>query len=218
MKFVQVLVEGQTEEAFIKSVFDPYLLSFDISITPVILATKRIKSGLKFKGGVSSYQKIRKDIMHLIGNTSAKVITTMFDYYGLPEDFPGKDTIPSGVCFDKVEYLEDTFASDINDRRFIPFLMLHEFETFAFVSPNIVNNVFPDLNIEQSLTRIKSGYTCPEEINDGPETHPSKRIERLAAEYRKNLHGPIITKRIGMDPILQECPHFNRWVERIKQA
>ena len=218
MKFIQILVEGQTEETFVKSVFNPYFLRLEVHITPIILSTKRIKSGLKFKGGVSTYQKIRKDILHILGNTSAEIVTTMFDYYGLPDDFPGKISMTPGTCFAKVNHLETEFAKDINNQRFIPFLMLHEFEAFVFVAPDTVSKVFPGLNIVSQLTRIKNYYRTPEEINDGLETHPSKRIEGLAPEYRKSVHGPIITKRIGMDTMLQECPHFNQWIQRIGQV
>src|SRR6185436_9487197 len=45
---VHVLVEGQTEETFIRDVLAPHLASREVYLTPVLAATKRIKSGLKF--------------------------------------------------------------------------------------------------------------------------------------------------------------------------
>lgn len=53
MKRIYVLAEGQTEETFLRDVLGPHLLPFEISLNPVIVSTKRMKSGLKFKGGVS---------------------------------------------------------------------------------------------------------------------------------------------------------------------
>ena len=217
MKFIHILVEGQTEETFTRNILQPYFLSASVNVNPVIIQTKRIKSGLKFRGGVSKYEKIRKDIFHLINDTSAEVINTFLDYYALPHDFPGKDTIPTGSCFNRVQYLENAFATDIDNPRFIPFIMLHEFEAFVFVSPQDASSIFPDLNIEAGLMGIKRRFQSPEEINDGENTHPSRRLEILAPEYRKNLHGPLITKRAGIEALLKECRHFNEWVQKIRQ-
>jgi len=215
MRFAHILVEGQTEETFVKTVFNPYFLNFNINFTPIIVSTKRIKSGLKFKGGVSTYQKIKKDIRHIINDASAEIITTMFDYYGLPDDFPGKNTLPSTSCFEQAKHLEEAFAADINNPKFIPFIMLHEFEAFAFIDPAQFSLIFPDKNIQPRLMDIKNQFSSVEEINDGAATHPSQRIELLVSEYKKNLHGPIITKRIGINPILKQCAHFRAWVEKI---
>ena len=48
MKRVFIIVEGQTEEEFVKTVLSPYLSSKQIlSVTPIIIHTK----GKEFKGG-----------------------------------------------------------------------------------------------------------------------------------------------------------------------
>ncbi|MBU4305655.1 MAG: DUF4276 family protein [Candidatus Omnitrophica bacterium] len=52
---------------------------------------------------------------------------------------------------------------------------------------------------------------------EGQNTHPSSRLERLAPEYRKNLHGPLIAKRVGIETLLNECSHFNQWIQKIRQ-
>ncbi len=57
MKKVLILVEGQTEETFVKQVLSPYLNRFDIFIIPTIIVTKRVKIGADFKGGVPEYPK-----------------------------------------------------------------------------------------------------------------------------------------------------------------
>ncbi len=54
MKRALILVEGQTEERFVKQVLRDHLLSLNLSITPTLLTTKVVKNGPNFKGGVTS--------------------------------------------------------------------------------------------------------------------------------------------------------------------
>lgn len=134
MKRILVLVEGQTEERFIKDLLAPHLHNFDVSIQPTIITTKRTKIGKKFKGGIVSYSKVRKEILLLLKDRNAKIITTMFDFYALPEDFPGR-LEAWGNPYQKVEHIENRFQSDIDHPRFFCFLTLHEFEGLLFTSP-----------------------------------------------------------------------------------
>ncbi|GAX59856.1 periplasmic solute-binding protein [Candidatus Scalindua japonica] len=45
MKKALVLLEGQTEEAFVKRVLQEHLLKYNVSLIPTIVSTKRVKSG-----------------------------------------------------------------------------------------------------------------------------------------------------------------------------
>ena len=90
MDRVLILVEGQTEERFIKSILQPHLSAFGVHVEPKIVTTKRVKSGPDFKGGITNFGKVENDIRLLLGDTNAALITTMLDYYGLPSDFPGQ--------------------------------------------------------------------------------------------------------------------------------
>ena len=91
MKRILILVEGQTEETFVRDLLMPHLAQFGIYPTPVLVETKRDETGLKYKGGVSNYRKIKRDVMRLLHDTNAVAVTTMLDFYGLPHDFPGRD-------------------------------------------------------------------------------------------------------------------------------
>ena len=62
-----ILVEGQTEERFVKQVLRDHLVSLNLSITPTLLTTKVVKSGPNFKGGVTSFQKFESDLRRLLG-------------------------------------------------------------------------------------------------------------------------------------------------------
>jgi len=35
---------------------------------------------------------------------------------------------------------------------------------------------------------------------------------RLAPGYQKRLYGPLIARRIGLDEIRRQCPHFAGWL------
>lgn len=84
MKRVLVLVEGQTEETFVKRVLGEHLSRFGVYAAPTIAATKRVKSGKKFKGGVVSYARARRDLLRLLGDSGAAAVTTMIDYSSAP--------------------------------------------------------------------------------------------------------------------------------------
>jgi hypothetical protein len=211
---VLVLVEGQTEETFVKEVLAPYLAPRNIYLQYTILKTRREVDRPDFKGGVVSYHQIRGDVLKLLNDTAAAAVTTMLDYYGLPRDFPGRMTMPAGDSHARAAYLEATFEGDIGSRRFIPFLTLHEFEALMFADPDAIAYEFPSVRSE--LHAIRDAFNSPEEINDDPNTAPSKRLKELLGEaYQKTLHGPLITMAIGIETIRRECRHFNEWVEKI---
>ena len=90
MQRVLILVEGQTEETFVRDLLTPHLTALGVYPTPVLVETKRAASGLKYKGGVSNYRKIKRDAQRLLNDSGVVVVTTMLDFCGLPHDFPGQ--------------------------------------------------------------------------------------------------------------------------------
>jgi hypothetical protein len=218
VKRILMLVEGQTEENFVRDLLTPHLGRFDIHPTTVLVETKRDKSGLKYKGGVSNYQKIRRGVIRLLHDTNAVAVTTMLDFYGLPRDFPGRDEARKLVdCQEKVARGEQAFAEDINDRRFIPYLMLHEYEAMLFTAPARIAAEFPEENRLKELNAIRAAFATPEEINDDPNTAPSKRLRNLfGAAYQKPLHGVLIAASIGLTAICEECRHFREWLTALE--
>jgi hypothetical protein len=218
MKRLHILVEGQTEETFVREVLAPHLQRFGLYPTVSILQTKRLLSGHKYKGGVSSYAKIRRDLLPLLRDTSLVAVTTLLDFYGLPADFPGQaDTSKLSDCYEKVAYCEQSFADDINHPRFIPYLMLHEFEAMLFTAPGQIAAEFPETHCLPQLESIKEQFPTPEEINDGHETAPSKRLRGIFGDaYQKTLHGPLIILGIGLQQIWDECPHFAVWITKLE--
>jgi hypothetical protein len=216
MRKVLLLVEGQTEETFVKRVINPYLSSKEIYIEPKIITTKRVKRGPDFKGGVPHYGRVKTQILRLLNDTSAHIVSTMIDYYGLPNDFPGKVNQSGRNAIERVDHLEKQLGKDIDHRKFYPYYSLHEFEALLYCSPRTIAETMINLKAEPELIAIRNAFTSPEEINDNPETAPSKRLKRIFPIYQKPLYGSLISTRIGLDTIRSECPHFNAWLTYIE--
>jgi hypothetical protein len=211
-----ILVEGQTEETFVNDVLAPHLAGFDKFITATCICTKSIQGRRAHRGGIGSYEQVRKDLRLLL-RSSPDAVTTMIDYYGLPRDFPGMATLPPhGSCFDRVAHLDEAFAGDIADVRFVPGLVLHEFEGLLFSTPRAITEVLENESPLKRLEAIVARHGSPEEINDSPQTHPSRRITDLYPTYRKALHGPQIALRIGLEAIRARCRHFAAWLARLE--
>jgi len=211
-----ILVEGQTEETFVQTVLRPHLSGFGVHITPIVLATGRTKQGKKFRGGVSHYDRVIQEIRLLLGDSGAAAVTTMFDFYGLPKDFPGIVNLPRGTPYERVEHLETALAESVRSRRFIPYLSLHEFEALLLSEPDRFKHHFSDAQLTEKLRHSLPQVTSPEEINDGPETHPSARIGSLFPGYRKPVFGSVIAGEIGLATLRRKCPHFGTWVAKLE--
>lgn len=212
---VFVLVEGQTEEGFVKKVLQPEMPE-GLHLQPVLVATKRVNSGGKFKGGVPSYAKVKGELARLLKDSSAKAVTTMLDYYALPTSFPGRTNPQGSTAQDKVRHVEQSWEEDISNTRFKAYLSLHEFEALLFSDPPAIAEGFARLELLQKLNAIRSSFATPEDINDDPATAPSARLEALFPRYSKPFFGNVIAARIGLIPILKECKHFAEWARFLR--
>jgi hypothetical protein len=216
MAKVLILVEGQTEETFVKRILDPHLSSLDVLVVPTIIATKRIKSGPNFKGGVPPYERVRRDIQRLLGDTSAALVTTMLDYYGLPKSFPARSSVSGSIALQRVQYVEAALAADIAHERFLPYYSLHEFEALLFASTSAIAHTFAIPSMVSKLDAIRAAFPSPEDINDDPATAPSARLESLFPSYSKPFYGSLIASRIGLQQMRDECAHFNEWLSKLE--
>src|SRR5699024_8736809 len=150
MKQIMILVEGQTEEAFVGKVLQPYLIDKQIYINSTMVCTKKVKNARRYRGGITDYDQVNRDLTRLLKSTHFDLVTNFFDYYGLPNNFPGKSVIPNGNCYHKVHFLESEFAKEINNDKFLPFIMLHEYESMIFCDVYSLSNFFN----ERRLTRL----------------------------------------------------------------
>ena len=211
---VRILVEGQTEEKFVKEVLSKHFDQSDI--VPIIIRTRKVLGGPDNKGGIVSYKKVKKQLLKLLNDSSVTAVTTMIDYYGLKEDFPEVQSISESDCFERVKAIEASFNEDIDNPKFIPYLQLHEFEAILFSDPMRILDGFPGKEFAvRQLSRQRDGFESPEHINLG--NPPSRRILSVLPDYDKVIFGTTIALEIGLERIRQECHHFNEWIIQLER-
>jgi len=215
-----ILVEGQSEEAFVRDTLAPHLAGYGVYARPTVILTKRLSQGGGHRGGVANWSMIRENLLSLLGDKDAKV-STMLDFYGLPKDFPGKSVLSNANnAHAMVEALEKEFSAAIGNSRFIPFLTLFEFEALVFSSPKTIADHFALPALEQAAHGIVISAKSPELIDGGENTHPKKRLMRLLLEqndsYAPASDGPTILKTIGIPVIRSVCQHFDAWVSQLE--
>lgn len=209
MSRVLVFVEGQTEETFVRDLLVPYFSRLGIYLTPILAQTSP-----GHKGGIVSYGKVKHQLTRLCRQDQGAYVTTMMDYYGLPNDVPGLDGRVADA-HEQVVRLELALQQDIDAPNFIPNLMLHEFEALLFSAPEKFAEWLDDQALLAPMAAIRGAFATPEHINNSPQTAPSKRILALVPHYKKTVDGPLIAEDIGLDAIRAQCPHFNNWIERL---
>lgn len=215
MKRALVLVEGFTEERFVKDVLQEHFWVMNLHLDPTILVTKRVKDGPHFKGGVTNFKKFENDVRRLLHGAGNALVTTFLDYDGLPGDFPGMSTRPAAGAVDRVTHVERAIAAHFGGSRLlIPYLALHEFEALLFSSPDELPRTMTEAGKRAQFAAIREAHPTPEHIDETD--FPSYRIVALFQAYRKPLHGPITAKRIGLDRLRAECPHFNEWIGKLE--
>ncbi len=212
MRRVLTLVEGQTEEAFIGKCVNPHLWPRDVHIDVKIVETRRVRSGPNNKGGVSSWNQIARDLRLLLGDSNAVAVTTVLDYYGLPDDVPGMSTRPAGTPDAKVAHVEGAIDAAIGGGRFRSNLLLHEFEALLYSDPDKCGAYLSNAGLANAMHAAVSACGAPELVNDDPNNAPSKRILSAHAGYSKTLDGPSLTEEIGLPAIRAKCPHFDQWL------
>lgn len=212
-----MLVEGQSEEIFVKHTLAPHLAQHGVFVqSPIVLWTKRLPSGGGFRGGVSNWNQIRRSLLPLTRDGDAW-ISTLLDFYGLPEDFPGlPEALGAGDPRGKVAALQARFAEELNHQRFIPFLALHEFEAWLFSAPDIVEMHFDKANLADRLHTVVQRAGEPELINHGADTHPKARLHSLVGGYKETSDGPTLLQKIGIAAVRAACPHFDGWLNRLE--
>jgi len=214
MKRLYILCEGQTEEEFVNAILNPYLQGVGVYAQPIICTTKRT-STKKYKGGVTSFAKVKKELQRLCGEHPNKLVTTMFDLYAFPYDTLALQNIPVDI-YDKAHYIEQAITDEIGNRlgNMMFSLVLHEFEGLLFSDVSVFENI-ADQKAVAVLRGVRSTVPTPEHINESPETAPSKHIERAIPDYSKPTDGMDIAEYIGLEKIKNECRHFANWIDKL---
>jgi hypothetical protein len=219
-------VEGETEEAFVNEVLRRHLLACGYeSVGARIVGNSRQRDR---RGGIKPWPAVKQDILRHLKQDGGCLATTMVDYYGLPQAagraWPGRAAASNLPFESKAQAVESALAQEISaamgwsvhDNRFIPFVVMHEFEGLLFSDCTVFASAIGRPGLAASFQEIRDEFGTPEEINDSPITAPSKRIEKLVAGYQKVLFGNLAALEMGLAALRVECPHFGSWVTALE--
>ncbi len=112
----------------------------------------------------------------------------------------------------------DAMGHTFNPGRFVPYVMMHEFESMLFSDCEAFARAIGHTELAGPFHQIRESFPTPEEINDSSETAPSKRILALVPNYQKPLLGVAAASHIGLTVIRRECPHFAQWLARLENS
>ena len=197
-----IVVEGPTEEEFVKEALAHTLWKSDIYVYPVLIgrARRRVRGG-----GNVTVDRLAGEMRHLRKNYNA--VTSLVDFYGFADK---GDLSPDEL----VQAIRQRIG-DSDDGSVFPYVQVHEFEGLLFSDVDAIKRVFRNAEVEQ-LRSVRECFQTPEDINDSSATAPSRRIRRHVPGYRKALGGPLVALEIGLTQIRSECPRFDAWVQDIE--
>lgn len=219
MTKIRILCEGHSEMKFVEKVlwknlgFDRYVF-----IPEILLTSFNRQKGQMHKGGLTSFSKIGPQIERAL--KSSELVTTMFDFYAIPSDFPGFDGIESfSDPYQEIEHLEKSLHAHFNKpRNFIPYIQMHEFETLLFADLSKLEKVY--FECEHSI--FSPLYDCVQKfgnvdlIDRGPTTSPSKRIKQCIPGYDKTVLGIEAVSQIEFSLLREKSRHFDAWIRKLE--
>ncbi|CAI9429395.1 DUF4276 domain-containing protein [Candidatus Ornithobacterium hominis] len=217
MKRLLIIVEGDTEKEFIDKVLSPYLYTKGLQSVDCF----KIKHT---KGGLTKYQHIKTDLINCVYENNV-LVSTIIDFYALPKDFPKYEDAKRIVNKDeRLSFLETAIIEDIETEKgksfpnLLPYIQLHEFEALVFSSIDAIRALYSEHDAKfYEIEQVMATYPNPEDINDSPQTAPSKRLKnnQLIKGYNKVNDGIMIIEEAGIDVVLAKCPRFGKWVEKL---
>jgi len=229
---VFAIVEGQTENSALKKLLGAHLGALGIDFHTPIIRMGRSRGGVKYLHVADLCEQVRRFML----DPRQPVVTTFFDYYAFPTgtskgwEFVAHAKATAQGIHATVQAIETELrrlvlrsVGDVAyaERRFIPYLQLHELEALFFSEPKTMATVFENPALEKSFANIVSTCGGCELINDSPQTAPSKRIEKLCPGYVKGrselAHGPRIAGKLDLVRVRKECLKFSLWVKSLEQ-
>ncbi|NLG15218.1 MAG: DUF4276 family protein [Lentisphaerae bacterium] len=216
---VVVITEGPSELEFVKNLLNPYLAEQGILLTPTILR----KPGES--GGDVKFARVRNDIEMHLKQRPDTFLTFLVDYYGIKSDWPGyTESRQQSIHTHKAEIINLATAKEVKrlfpklnpTRRFIPYVSMHELEALYFSDPACLAEKLGARQADIDAILAQCGE--PENINDNPDTAPSKRLENLRKRtgFKKTSTGIAIAQAIGISKMRSKCPLFHDWLTKLE--
>jgi len=213
---VNILAEGYSEVEYIKLALAPHLATLQLEVSPIPVMTSRKHNK---RGGVTRYAKVKKEIELLCKSQPDAYVSTMFDLFRLPTDFPDHSAcVKLASAAAKAECLERAFADDIAQGRFIPYVQLHEFEALLYCDLDVLSPRIEGSSAGVDALKNEVAGLEPEDVNGGAASSPSKRIIKHIPSYARNkrrVGGPAAAA-IPLALAREKCPHFAAWLGRLE--
>jgi ribosome-associated toxin RatA of RatAB toxin-antitoxin module len=221
MKHLYIIVEGETELEFVNRLLIPHLITKGLHthIQGLIIT---------YRGGGHGFNNSEhfiKTIRPLLFYENEPVITTMIDHYGINSErkLPNYTYCTKEISIKKrITCMEQSLMDLVQSIKeypfFIPNILRHEIETLLFANPEM-GFKFENEEIRKEVIAICTEFPNIEEINCTPEGAPSKRLiqiyQKHNRKYNKIAVGVDIAELTGIDIMLQKCPRFKSWIDRI---
>lgn len=202
MKRLAISVEGLTEKVFVQNLICEHLRGHDVDAIPIVLGPK---------GGNVSVDRVAEEMAYLLRNHSA--VSCLVDFYG----FRDKGNATVGELEEKIRRAVQQSPQWRQGRRVVAYVQRHEFEALLFSDVRQFGRLRgAPPGVVAELERIRDSFGTPEDIDDAPETAPSKRILAAMPRYNKVWQGREVASAIGLDRMRAECPRFNAWIGRLE--
>ena len=214
-----IVAEGPTEEGFVNQVVAPAFWNRNTWPEPRLIPTSKYGCG-----GALNWDRVLRYLRNTLRESAETYVTTFFDLYALHKDFPGVEEATNlADPISRAQLIEAQFKeaavaeAGCRADRFLPHIQPYEFESL------LLSDVrrFPEHRSEwkthlHQLEEARAAAATPEHINDGPETHPSARLDKLTPRYQKVLDGRRVAELVGLERMRGECVHFAQWLDRLE--
>jgi hypothetical protein len=216
-----VVVEGQTEEAFVNDVLGPHLWSHGVFAAATIVGTPKRRGSSPLKKGGGDWPRWERDIRRILAeqHQADARVSTLLDLYGLPAGFPGLEAHGTDQnTVRRCENLEAALANTFGDWRLIPYVQRHEFEALVLAALASLRGFLDAPDDLAGLDGLSAAIAdqAPEDVDDGKETAPSKRLLAHVPSYEKTVHGPLSVADLGLPALRARCPRFHAWVSKLE--
>lgn len=222
MPDVMVLCEGQTEREFCRNVVAPHLAARGIELRGTLVGKSQQK-----RGGIRPWPRYRDELLRLARERRDRHVAVLVDYYAMPDSWPGRGESRSVPITGRGHCVERMLKAELQNElpgRFHPCVQLHEFESLLFVDPEtsalsiaVGGGPAGHAHVAKQMARIRTQCGgLVEQINDGPDTAPSKRLAKIITGYDKVAWGVTAAADVPLSDLRMGCPWLDRWLTELE--
>lgn len=214
--YVCILVEGPTERGVLSGLLTEHL------------AQRNIHLFIESIEGAVSKARVVSNAKRMIKQRPTATLTTFFDYYGAQNRWVeiGAQNQPVTTLALRVEaalhsWVSMSFSDGGALPRFVPYVQMYELEALFFSQPTVLAEAFADPEKAPVVQQHRDDcpHTC-EDINNSPQTAPSKRIETIFGRYKKGngqrSQARAFAEKADLATIRAACPRFDAWVRMLE--